>query len=255
MVFSFGVLASEVLYYPKPEADFDERTGYPLQLLRMAMDEVPELAVYELRPTQMKMPRGRALRLLQKQVGVDVFWSINSSERESILTPVRFDIFQGMFGYRLFLIRSESLAGFERLSSNSELQQKVALAGHDWPDYQILKNNGFEVQGASSYTGLFRLLQKGRADYFPRSIFEIGSELEHFEDENIVIEPNYGFFYPVEFYFFVAKQRKDLAVKLLEGLIRLEQKGESKVLFDTVYGSLSEHYRLKQRHIIQLKVE
>ena len=42
-----STLAREnVLYYPRPEADFDERTGYPLALLRLAFEQSDELKKY-----------------------------------------------------------------------------------------------------------------------------------------------------------------------------------------------------------------
>ncbi len=241
------------LYYPRPEADFDERTGYPLALLRLALANHVDTQHVELLPTEMRMPRGRSLRLLQRGVAVDIFWSISSKQREQDLLAVKFPLYQGLFGYRLLLINSNASAKFAKIDSAPGLQAMVAGLAHDWPDYKILSKNGYQVQGSSSYSGLFKMLQRGRVDYLPRSVFEIKAEFEHFENQGISIEPRLALHYPVNFYFFVSKNNKELARKLSESLTSLQEQGKTRILFEAVHEQILKDAKLGQRTVFELQ--
>jgi hypothetical protein len=49
---------AQLIFYPKPEADFDERTGFPLTLLQHVFSRLENAGKYTLLPTPIKMPRG-----------------------------------------------------------------------------------------------------------------------------------------------------------------------------------------------------
>lgn len=240
------------LYYPRPEADFDERTGYPLTLLRLAFERHPDLTNIHLTPTDVKMPRGRALMLLEQGVAVDIFWAIASQERMQKLHPVKFPLYKGMFGYRLLLIRKTELTDFAVIRDADVLRRKVAGLAYDWPDFRILQNNEYIVQGASTYAGLFQLLAKKRVDYLPRSLFEIDAEQQYFASQGLVIEPNLALQYPVSFYYFVNKSKADLAGKIHESLLTLQSEGKTDLLFEAIYADLINQSNLPERTIFQL---
>lgn len=242
------------LYYPKPEAEFDERVGYPLSLLRLALKESPELAHIQLKVADMKMPRGRALKILENNLGIDIFWSIASEQRKADLRAIDYPIFQGLFGYRLLLINESHKNKFQNIENKSELQVLLAGLGHDWPDLTILQKNGYAVQGSSSYAGLFDMLRRGRVDYLPRSIFEIQAEFEHFVGDGLVIEPNIALHYPVIFHFFVAKENELLASKIEASLNALDANGKTKVLFDALHQHIIEEANLEKRTVFELEL-
>lgn len=248
-----SICHAKPLYYPRPEADFDERTGYPLTLLRLVLDESGSGKQYELLPTDVRMPRGRSLKLLEQGIAVDIFWVINSKEREEALLPIPIPIYDGVFGYRLLLVNKENTGQFPKSISEAQLKQKVAGLGHDWPDFKILEKNGYTVQGSSSYNGLFRLLKLGRVDYLPRSVIEIWSEYDHFESQGLVVDQNVALFYPVDYYYFVNKNNVELADILYKGLKKLADKGALKSLFEAAYGDLIEQANLKERTIFRLE--
>ncbi|XOV81106.1 MAG: hypothetical protein ACFHVJ_09180 [Aestuariibacter sp.] len=241
------------LYYPRPEANFDERTGYPLALLRLAFERHPDLSNIHLTPTDVKMPRGRALMLLEQGVAVDIFWAIASQERLQKLQPVKFPLYKGMFGYRLLLIRKTDIDEFALISGADLLRKKVAGLAYDWPDFRILKNNNFVVQGSTTYAGLFQLLAKKRVDYLPRSLFEIDAEQQYFASQGLVIEPNLALQYPVNFYYFVNKGRVGLADKIHESLLDLQNEGKTDLLFEAIYADLVNQSNLSDRTIFHLK--
>lgn len=238
--FSFSgmsALASEenIFYYPHPETDFDDRTGYPLALLRLAFQQNPQLQKYSLRPTDIKMPRGRSLKLLESGIAVDIFWSISTKERDTALTKVDFDLYNGMFGYRLIMVNMEDKKEFETMDSLQPLKLKVAALGHDWPDYKILKDNDFNVQGTSSYSGLFSLLHRRRVDYLPRSIFEVWSEAEHFRNRHLEVVESFAVYYPISFNYYLNKDNQHLAELLQKSLYLLSENGDFDTLFSIVW--------------------
>lgn len=256
--FSFsGTFASAsdktTFYYPRPETNFDERTGYPLALLRLAFQQNPALQKYILKPTEIKMPRGRSLKLLESGIAVDIFWSISTEERDSVLTKVDFDLYNGMFGYRLIMVNMEDKKEFEAMESIELLKLKIAALGHDWPDFKILQNNDFNVQGTSSYSGLFSLLHKKRVDYLPRSIFEVWSEVEHFRNKNLEVVESFALYYPISFNYYLNNENKKLAELLLESLQLLSKKGDFDTLFSIVWQDSLARSDLDNKKIFDVK--
>lgn len=253
-----GVIACAVqaqankLYYPKAEAHFDERTGYPLQLLRLAFSRSESLSEYDLYPGELQMPRGRSLKLVEKGLGIDVFWAISTAERQENLKEVNFDIYKGLFGYRLLFIQQNNLEKFKQLD-RVKLQRNVAGLSPDWPDYQILKANGFTVQGTSSYAGLFKLLELGRVDYLPRSVFEAWSELEHFREKDMIVSPSIALYYPISFNFYFSKENAHLALDLEKALKEMQSDGSFEELFDLVWQDALRKSELDSKLILKLK--
>lgn len=254
LLFSASVVKGDILCYPKPESQFDERTGYPLTLLRLAFEQSKKLQKYQLLPTEIKMPRGRSLKLLEQGFGVDIFWSISSKEREKALLRVDFDIFRGEFGNRLLLVSNKNLPKFNDINHVGELKKLVAGLGHDWADYGILHSNGFLVQGTTSYAGLFRLLQKGRVDYLPRSVFEAWSEFEYFESQGIGIVDNIALYYPATFSFFVNKEAELLAQELEASLLLLETNGRFDSLFSAAWQDVLDRANFKDKQVFKLQI-
>ncbi len=241
------------LFYPRTEADFDERTGYPLALLRLAFKQNEQLKRFQLKPTDIRMPRGRSLKLLESSIAVDIFWGITTAERDAVLTKVDFDLFKGMFGYRLLMVKKEQKTDFESISSASELKPKVAVLGHDWPDFQIFSKNGFSVQGTTSYAGLFNLLHRGRIDYLPRSIFEVWPESEHFKNRDLEVVDGYALYYPISFTYYLNNENKEIALLLENSLKLLEEKGDFDTLFNIVWQDSLAKSKLDEKLIFKLE--
>ena len=136
---------ARVVVYPPPESDGDERSAYRIDLLRLAFAKLG--LPYRLRPGDTVMPQGRALRRIEQQQEVDVFWSMTSVEREQQLLPIRIPIDRGLLGWRLLLIRNgdaarfaaiDSLAPLARLSHPSDANCSGILEGQSPRPLQIL---------------------------------------------------------------------------------------------------------------------
>jgi hypothetical protein len=247
MMVNMSCAEAQKIFYPKTETDFDERTGFPLTLLQLVFDRIENGDKYTLLPTPIKMPRGRALKLLEQDVVVNIQWTMTSAEREQNLLAIKFPIYQGYMGWRIFLIKKENKNLFHKDMSLNKLRQLVAVQAPDWADTQILRSNGIQVVGASSYAELFSMIELGRADYLPRSVLEIWSEAEHFATEGLMVEKNILLTYPAEMYFFVNKKNQELAKDIEFGLSLAKEDGSYHLLFDSVHGRMLEQANLDAR--------
>jgi hypothetical protein len=241
------------IFYPRPESNFDERTGFPLTLLQLVFDRIDNGEKYSLHPTAIKIPRGRVLKLLEKNVVVNIQWTMTSTEREKRSLAIKFPIYQGYMGWRIFLIKPSAQVFFKTDMLIKDLKSLVAVQAPDWADTKILKANGFNVVGASSYAKLFNMIKLGRANYFPRSILEVWSEADYFASQGLVVEENLMFKYPSEMYFFVNKLNVELAKDIEKGLALVKSDGTYQLLFETVHQSMLERANLHSRTVINLE--
>lgn len=235
------VTAKTVVTYPQQES----ANGYPVQVLRLALREAG--VDFELKPSATPMLQGRALEQLAKGKDVNVVWSMTSQARESSLRPIRIPIDKGLLGWRLILTSKAGAAALAKVKSIDELRRLQAGQGHDWPDTNILRFNGLQVQTGTSYEGLFKMLSAGRFDYFPRSILEIWDEQKAFGLQDLEIEKNLILYYPTAFYFFVSRQDRQLASTIETGLNKAIENGKFEQLFQQTYGDILQRAHLKSR--------
>ena len=151
--------------------------------------------------------------------------------------------------------RKEDKRKFSAVLNLEDLQQFTAGQGHDWPDVKILQANGIKVATASTYDGLFGMLQAARFDFFPRGINEAWQEVELQANPELTIEQHLLIYYPSPIYFFVNNKSIALAERIEKGLKLSIEDGS----FDQLFYSHRAHEKmftigqLKQRQIITLK--
>lgn len=228
----------------------DERGHYPISLLKLALEKSGE--AYEARPSKHDMPQWRTLRHVQMGKELDVVWTFTTPDREQSLLPIRIPIDRGLLGWRLLLINSADVERFSKLDSAEQLRALRSGQGHDWPDFPILKANGFNVSPSSSYSGLFAMLQRQRIVYFPRSLTEIEPEVRAHRDQSLVVAPRWVLHYPAPLYFFVSKEKPALAGAIERGLLIAIKDGSMRRLFQQHFGAAIANAGLNQRTVLTL---
>ena len=153
-----------------------------------------------------------------------ITWSGTNSNREASLLPVRVPLFAGLLGIRMPVIRRSDKPRFDLIRNDSDLKQLVACQGDQWPDSDILEANGYQVERVTSFERMYRMLEAGRCDYFPRGITEIYGELERNVYPGLMAYDRVLLSYTFPMYFFVAHGNEELA-RILEA--RLTQFAES----------------------------
>ena len=245
--------AATLVRYPQsePQGEGARTEHYPVRLLQMALARSGQ--DYSLRPTSVMMRQNRALAELRNGRAIDVVWTMASQQRERDLLPIRIPLDMGLIGWRLLLIRKRDAARFAAIRKLTELQKLDALQGHDWPDTEILHANNFRVQTASDYAGMFKMLESGRVDYFPRAVFEIWNEVEAFAEQDLMVAPGLALHYPSAFYFFVNQSNTVLATAIERGLEGMLADGSYEHLFQEYFGEMVSRSGLAARRVFELR--
>ncbi|MFZ6818212.1 hypothetical protein [Undibacterium sp. Ji22W] len=228
----------------------DERGHYPISLLKLALEKSG--ASYEIQPSKHDMPQWRTLRHVQMGRELDVVWTFTTPEREQTLLPIRIPIDRGLLGWRLLLINAADAERFAKLDSAEQLRELRSGQGHDWPDFPILKANGFNVSPSSSYQGLFAMLQRRRIAYFPRSMTEIEPEVRAHQNQALVVAPRWVLHYPAPLYFFVSREKPALAAAIERGLLVAIKDGSMRRLFQLHFGEAIAKADLNHRSVLTL---
>ncbi|MBI9093063.1 MAG: hypothetical protein JEZ12_27955 [Desulfobacterium sp.] len=196
----------------------DLRYNYRIELLRLAMDGTLESdGPYSLEPATVKATQKRGLLLLEDGKKVNVGFFALSKERESRFIPVRIPILRGILGYRVCLIRKDSLSAFSEIETLEQLKKQFKAGfGSQWADMEILRANNIPVVGTVKYDSLFKMLSGRRFDYFPRGINEAWNELsdEKTNYSDLTVAPRIALYYPYPVYYFVNKDHPEIANRI-----------------------------------------
>lgn len=237
--------------YPRPIDDTDERTQYPIALLKLALDKTG--VNYELRPSDRILLTGKAMRQLRENREVSVVWSMTDIQREKDLTAIRIPIAKGLIGLRVFAIQSQKSAKFSQIESIADLRELVPIQGEDWPDTKILQANGFNVFTVPEFDKAYDFLSQGKGDFFPRSVIEITPELDTLgKSANISLEPSLAIYYPTAMYYFVSNNNKTLAHLIETGLRRAIDDGSFETFFQSTYMPILNELNMDERTILTI---
>ncbi|WP_417816146.1 hypothetical protein [Thalassospira alkalitolerans] len=218
-----------VIYPLRVEAEKGPH-DFILATLKLVLDksEIP----YKMRPTSIPMQQTRAMERLKDGKDVTIYWAGTSPEFETEFLPIRIPIMRGLLGYRLMIIRKDRQKIFDTIMTLSQLAPLHAGQGLGWADIEILKNAGLSVT-AAPYEHVFKLINAGRLDYFPRGITEAFPEIREFGPENpdITVEENLVLVYPFAMFFFVNKDNPELANAVTLGFQKAYEDGSFLALF------------------------
>ena len=93
---------------------------------------------------------------LMKRGKLDIDWYGVDKDLEKELIPIRFPIFKGLLGHRIF-ITNKNFAKNEipKIKSKQDLAKHVMLQGKGWGDVAILRSGGFKVKEVGAYETIF----------------------------------------------------------------------------------------------------
>jgi hypothetical protein len=240
---------------PFREKNIDYTKEYKYQLLELILGKTKATdGPFRIDVLKAEMiAQSRVLDLIDRGT-ITVIATMTSKEREKKLRPIRIPIFKNLFGYRIFIINRRDQEKFARIQTEEQLQKLWAGLGHDWPDLKILKANGFNVVGSSSYRGLFSMLQEGRFDYFPRAVQEPWREVEEEKTRDLIVEPTLLIHYHAPVYFFVSNRNLKLYERIERGFQMAIQDGSFEKLFNTHWyiQDTLKLAKIRQRRIFRL---
>jgi hypothetical protein len=218
----------EVLKVPKSRSVFDISHDYHVQLMMNALDRSGDYPILPRLEETFEMSMGRAEQELKTGDKLDIYWLGASKTNTEGLRAIHYPTTKGLIGYRKFLINKASKAKLDNVKSIEMLSELNACQGTHWPDTRILGQANLPLTTSTDYETLFRLLERGRCDYFPRGYHDFVGELETRQGlyPNLVKYDRIMLHYPYAVYFYTSSKNEALAQSLEKGLERMFRSGE-----------------------------
>lgn len=209
--------------------------AYHIAVLEAALAvTAPEYGPVHTSRYPVNMTQSRQIATLE-QGQADIMWRVTTDALEQRLLPVRFPLLQGFSGIRVLAIHPSAAQNYHPDLNLADLKSMISIQGEDWPDYAILKANGFRVSGESWtnwYDSMYKSLAKGVVDYCPRNIIEVHRDFRHHKDTPLAIEAHHLLQYDSYEYFFVAPGHPQLQRRLVKGIEILLESGELASIFN-----------------------
>ena len=161
---------------------------------------------------------------------------------------------KGLLGYRLIMVRDESLASFKNLRDEKELQALSIGIPETWADAGLFRQNNYKVVEKGSLDDLFSLLKDGAFDYTALGVNEI-EEVFYQRGVSlggISIEPSMMLYYPFPLVFYVNHSKPVLAERVEAGLKIMIENGEHEKNFNRHHGDVVQRLDLKLRRVFSL---
>lgn len=207
----------------------DENGKYAASMVKLALSYSGDGRI-----TYQELPDNFTQKRSQEEIlrgNIHVMWAATDQELENQLLPIRIPLYKGLLGHRIFLIRADGQAQFDRITSLDELKEIPIGQGRGWADSDILKDNGFKVYTPTKFDSLMHMLDGGRFDAFPRGVFEPFKEVTNYSHLKLAVEKRFMLVYKMPFYLFVSPQNKQLATDLESGLKKAIADGSFEKLF------------------------
>jgi len=174
---------------------------------------------------------------LMKKGKLDIDWFGVDKNIEKELIPIRFPIFKGLLGHRIF-ITNKNFAKNEipKIKTKEDLAKHVMLQGKGWGDVAILRAGGFKVKEVGKYETIFKWINVGREGHlFPRAVVEPYGELAARKANltNLVIDDQTMVIYKFGMFFFVSPKNLKLANLLKENFKIAQEDGS----FDSFFAN------------------
>jgi hypothetical protein len=217
---SLPAFALDDIYIQPPRSVEDSTHNYYLDLLNKVLPTDTRIIT-----TQRSMAQKRSMQELNSG-DLTLAWSGAISAREAVFLPIRVPLFAGLLGTRVPVIRKDALVQFEQVKTAEDLKALIACQGDQWPDSDILEDNGYKVERVNKFELMYRMLRAGRCDYFPRGITEVYTEVDHQEDDLVMAYDRIILVYKFPMYFFVGKSNTELEQVLTEALYSYAASGE-----------------------------
>jgi hypothetical protein len=245
--------ANDVVRYNISQLHPDTKQSYYIDLLSLVLDASRDkYGDYQLIPVTLEMSQGRTSIMLKQEEGIDVAWRMTSKVLEKELQAIYIPMMKGLMGLRIAVIRRDDVSIFSSNLMLTQLKSLSAGQGHDWPDSEILRHNGFDVVRGNA-SSMLAMLEKSRFDYFPRALHEPWLEIA--DETKFIVEEHFLLKYPAPMYFFTSKKNQRLAQRIHYGFTNLLESGAFDDFFyhHTVTQKIFIKANLPQRKIFTLE--
>lgn len=197
------------------------------------------------------LPKNRAFQELAEGKLHVVAGSLKQ-ERVERFNAVPFPLLKGLLGWRINLVNAANQDALQGVQSIADLRTLTAGSRYVWSDTEILKANNLRVLNSESANALYKMLEKNRFDYFPRSALRIEEDFEKNKQLSIVIDKHILLRYPHAYVYYV-NNWPQLAKDIEVGLKRAMKDGSLDQIFSKYYGKQVNKLTRQSRTFIELE--
>ncbi|SIT15050.1 hypothetical protein SAMN02744133_106135 [Thalassospira xiamenensis M-5 = DSM 17429] len=157
---------------------------------------------------------------------IDVMFAGYSAERESRFRQVNIPITRGILGHRVFMVKKDRAEALRNVETLDELRQFCIGVGSDWPDGDIMEDNGFCVERGPR-SNLWEMLENRRFDALTRAVHEAYRELPAIQAQypDVVLNDTVMLVYPFDFFIYVNRKNSALWQTITDGLLEAYRTG------------------------------
>ena len=202
----------------------------------------------------LKVSQAREFSLVQNG-NLDMGHAGTSPSLEKDFIPVRYPLLRGLSGYRLIFINKKLAPAFKKIQRKEELAKYQGIQGVGWVDTLILRAGGLP-HDETNWPNIYPMIEAGRSVYHCFGVLDIFRKYDqhNMKDSNITIAENLAVYYPLYTYFYVNKDRPDIAARIQLLFERCYADGSFVTFFNNhpyVKGSI-QRARMDQRTIIRI---
>ncbi|MFD2206995.1 hypothetical protein [Kiloniella antarctica] len=249
------VLAQTVYTTRAPESPNDKRQDYTIKLLELALEKTKsKYGSYKLEFAPLGSNIKRSLADA-RQGKYENFFVRNSVSLKNVdqMAAVPFPVDLGIVGYRVAFTSEGTKALLNSVKNLEDLKKFNIVQGFGWLDTKILKSHDLQVESVSSYEGMFKMVANGRVDLFTRGVNELLEEwIAHQHIPNLAYDESFTLYYPLPRFFFTAKENKEAAQRIHEGLIIAYEDGSLIELWEKSYGPSITFANLNSRRYFEI---
>ena len=232
--------------------------AYQFELLDEALKRsVPKYGPYIVQPytepmaaarDQRESASGKRINVLIGEAGV-----IPTFDEQMIRVPIALD--KGLHGTRIAFIMKDMQEKLDSIKTLEDLRNFTVVQGSSWGDVKIYEYNKVPIETAVKFESLLLMLQRGRADLFPRGANEVTEEFAAYARRypGMVIEQHMIIKYPFPQYFFVSKTAPRVAERITFGLREMIKDGSFDAIFNKHFAKVINELKLGQRTVIHLE--
>jgi hypothetical protein len=178
--------------------------------------------------------------------------NVKFKDKQKLVIPQ--PLTKGLLGYRLLLVRDESLTKFGQIIKPQQLQALSIGIPQTWADAELFRHNRYKVIEQGTLDDLFLLLIDGTFDYVALGVNEIEETFKHRAEPigGISIEPSLMLYYPFPLVFYVNPCSSVLVERIEQGLKMMFSNGEHETLFSHHHGNVAQRFNLRDRKILTL---
>ena len=183
---------------------------------------------------------------------VTVAGNVKFTNKQKLAIPQ--PLTKGLLGYRLLLVRDETLAKFAQIEHPQQLQALSIGIPQTWADADLFRYNRYKVVEQGNLNELFLRLKNGTFDYVSLGVNEIEEIFNHsaLPIGGISIEPSLMLYYAFPLVFYVTPNNPSLAQRVRTGLSEIIASGEFELLFEHHHGDVVQRLNLRNRAIFTL---